>query len=239
MLEAAKKRCAQYREHGFVHVPGLLTADEVRCYQQELERLTGESRLFDEKPEARPRQDKSGRAVFDRVEPVSPVSALFAQLPELPRLSGLVADLMGCPARLFKEKLIFKPPGTSGYLSHQDYAYWTHLGLPADHMLTVMVAFDPINESNGGTEFFSGCHTRRLPAPDGEPNDVDEACLAQVPSRVVCCAPGDAVVFHSLVPHRSGRNVSDRSRRAWFSSWSAARWGDQYTRIYGDRLHTA
>jgi hypothetical protein len=79
-------------------------------------------------------------------------------------------------------------------------------------------------------------HGSTLPAPPGAPLDVDPSSVIGRPSRVLTCEPGDAIVLHSLVPHRSAANASAGPRRCWFTSWVAGRWGNRYEAVYGGRL---
>ena len=225
-----------YWRDGFVKIDGLLPTDRVEACVQELDRLSQHDQYFGEKPEAQPRTNRSGEPVFDRLEPVAPLSPFFEQLSSDSLLVGPITQLLGKGPALFKEKLIFKPPGTGGYLAHQDYAYWEHLLIPADDILTLMVAFDAADAENGALELFRASHHSLLPAPRNEPRDVEPAALGHLASEVVCCEPGDAVVFHSLVPHRSGVNEAQVPRRVWLTSWNAGRWGNRYVETYGERL---
>jgi hypothetical protein len=63
----------------------------------------------------------TGACRFDCFDPVIDPSPLSASTARDPRLLALVSVLYGEPACLFKDKLIFKSPGTSGYRLHQDY----------------------------------------------------------------------------------------------------------------------
>ena len=72
-----------------------------------------------------------------------------------PALLALVADAYGEPGCLFKDKLIFKSPGTQGYKLHQDYIAWP--SFPTSFM-TVIVAIDRADAQSGATEVFPGYH---------------------------------------------------------------------------------
>ena len=56
-----------------------------------------------------------------------------------PPLLALLHDLYGEPARLFKDKLIFKPPGVKGYGLHQDWIAWP--GFPRSFLTVLAVLY--------------------------------------------------------------------------------------------------
>jgi ectoine hydroxylase-related dioxygenase (phytanoyl-CoA dioxygenase family) len=147
---------------------------------------------------------------------------------------GPLAQLLGDQPSLFKDKVIFKPPGMQGYKAHQDYAYWQWLPAAPDSLLTVLVALDAATAENGAVEFFPGHHRALLTAP-GAPDDVDEWALYG-PGEVLATSPGDVVIFHSLTPHRSGDNNTPSMRRQLYLSYNGAAHGDLYG-VYYDRLH--
>jgi hypothetical protein len=64
-----------------------------------------------------------------------------------------------------KDKLVFKSPGAYGYSVHQDYTVWHELPVPADGLLSVLLAIDPSNGSNGGVEFYPGLHDAHYQSP--------------------------------------------------------------------------
>ena len=98
------------------------------------------------------------------------------------------------------------------------------LGLGPDEYVNATIAFDPFDASNGSLEIFSGLQRQRLPAPPGSPFDADEAALEGCRSDLLELAPGDVVLFHSMLPHRSGQNRGTRSRRGLFLTYVPSRY---------------
>ena len=82
---------------------------------------------------------ETGECRFDCFDPVIDLSEACERTARDPRLLEIVGALYGEPACLFKDKLIFKPPGTLGYKLHQDYISWK--SFPTT-FLTVIVAID-------------------------------------------------------------------------------------------------
>ena len=166
---------------------------------------------------------KSGGEIPDRMDPVLDISPVFEVLAGDPRLVAAVGSLLDGTAIPFKAKMIIKRPGTKGFRLHQDYAYWEWLGLGPEEYINATIAFDSFDASNGTVEFFSGRQHERVPAPPGSPYDADEAFLQGSRSALLELAPGDVVLFHSMLPHRSGPNRGTRSRRGLFLTYVPSR----------------
>lgn len=220
-----------YRDDGFVVLPGFFDAGEVAVWLSECDRLAASGVVHPDN--IRTHVLNSERAP-DRLDPVVDLSPALRRLATGTRLLGVARALLGEEARLFKDKLILKPPGDRGYLAHQDYAYWHRLPAPPASLITIVVALDPATVDNGALELFAGLHHRLLTDP-GVPADVPESALPAA-GKLVEANPGDVVAFHSLAPHRSGDNRTDRPRRQLFLSYCAASHGDLY-RTYYDQLH--
>jgi ectoine hydroxylase-related dioxygenase (phytanoyl-CoA dioxygenase family) len=135
------------------------------------------------------------------------------------RILDVLRLLYDDEAYLFKDKLIFKPPGATGYTLHQDYISWKEF---PNSFITVIVAIDPTEAANGATEVFPGYHKQGYLSPrDGDyhhlsPEAIDLSC-----GVVLDLAPGDIALFGGFTPHRSGPNRSDHWRRQLYLSYSA------------------
>jgi hypothetical protein len=160
----------------------------------------------------------SGACEFECFDPVIDLSLACHRLALDARLLAVLGQLYGEEACLFKDKLIYKPLGVSGYDLHQDYISWP--SFPRS-FLTVLVPFDRADTENGCTEAFPGYHARGLMTPaDGDfhllsPEMIDESrCVPLV------LDPGDIAVFDGFTPHRSAPNRSGRWRRQLYLSYN-------------------
>lgn len=210
---------SRYREDGFIVARGLVSGARLAEVTSEAERLWAEALEDLDAPKVQWRTHVSGERRPDRIDPAWPQSPLLEALGHEGPLPALCSELFGEPASVFKDKLIMKMPGNFGYEVHQDFPYWERYGAPADAFLTLMLAIDGANETNGALELVPGRHDKRLPSPDDAPNDVDPAALAGANWVSPQLAPGDAMLFHSLAPHRSQPNTSAVPRRAYFVSY--------------------
>jgi ectoine hydroxylase-related dioxygenase (phytanoyl-CoA dioxygenase family) len=214
-------RREQWETEGFLVVPGLL-ADTVDTLAREASRLAARSELIHgQNIRCRWADHVDTRECrFDCFDPVIDLSAELAAIARDPRLLQVLAELYGEPAQLFKDKLIYKPPGAPGYDLHQDYIAWE--GFPRS-FVTAIVAIDPSDAAAGGTEFFPG--TQRLgllSPPDGAFHRLAPALLGDARGVIPALQPGDVVVFGGLMPHRSAPNRSACARRLLYLSYNAA-----------------
>ncbi len=222
---------------GFAVVRGLFDAQEMRTIAAESDRLLGLENLIDFRNlRTLPKQTTDGQPIVERFDPVQDVSPVFRGVCEHPRLLAHVRAVLDDEPMLFKDKLIFKLAGTQGYTLHQDCHQWEPF--PVEDIVSAMVAIDAAEASNGALELFPGYHKwlqvsmfalgghgRML----AERIDLDRAVMVQT-------QPGDVILFHSRTPHRSGPNTSDRSRRQYYPTFSAARHGNLYHAHY-DHVH--
>jgi len=228
----------QYQNLGFIVVRGLFAQACQSEWITECDRLSGILATADAN---NPRF--SGRAhlnlghIFDRIDPVIDISPVFHRIANDAGLTEACGKLLGEPAALFKDKLIAKPPGTFGYLIHQDYPYWENLGIPADLMLTAWVAIDRADEENGALELFPGLHHARIPGTPDAPMDVDERLVDTTLGVIIDMEPGDVLFFHSMAPHRSSPNRSTRHRRSLLLTFVPQRFGHLYEQYYRKKIH--
>jgi 2-aminoethylphosphonate dioxygenase len=135
------------------------------------------------------------------------------------RLLDIIGTLYGEPACLFKDKLIFKSPGTPGYKLHQDYISWK--SFPTS-FLTVIIAIDAAGANNGATEVFPGYHQQGCLSPrDGSYHQLADDAVDLSKGVVLDLAPGDVAIFSGYTPHRSDANRSSEWRRLLYLSYNA------------------
>jgi hypothetical protein len=224
-----------YRQAGFIVRHGVFTVDEVVALADECDRLLIECRELIDPCNLRCRfmaHVETGDQLFEVFDPVNDISPICERITRDERLVALVESIMGEAACLFKEKLIFKPPGALGYNLHQDIPrYWA--GFPRS-FLTVLIPIDPTTEDNGCTEVFSGYHHEFLsPADRPDLYMLADDCVDPARRVNLVLEPGDVAIFHGLTPHRSAPNKSSSTRRVFYVSYNArSDGGDQRERHY-------
>ena len=150
-----------FHRDGFVFVPGFYDAKalgEITAWTEEVAgwpEVPGRHMVYYEDSLAEP-----GARVVQRIEDFVPYHEGFARLFTEGGMAQAVGQLLGEPARLFKEKINFKLPGGDGFKAHQDaQAGWETY---ADFHITALVSIDPATEANGCLEVAAGYHDRGL-----------------------------------------------------------------------------
>lgn len=217
----------EYRSNGVCVVKGLLTQEEVRLLQEESLRLWSKQEdLTVYNLRVGLRKDLDGKDILERIDPVIDISKVFSDLNEDARIIKLAQDALGEPVCVLKEKLIYKWPGSSGYGTHRDAPYLSvsKEGPNGRKIVSVAVALDKIASDNGAIKFYPDLRFTKLLSPKEEPRDIDDAELKNIPFLMPDLNPGDIVLFDGIIPHNSGFNRSDRSRRIYFITFVPKRY---------------
>jgi len=150
---------------------------------------------------------------------------VFFEFATRPDLLGLVADLIGPDVDCFLSQFIFKHPGALGQPWHQDDYYFRMTPLP---QVGVWLACTAATMDNGPLWIVPGSHAEPIHDAVRDPREganlgyveiVDADTSAEEP---VLMAPGDLLIFHSHLRHRSTDNVSDGMRAAMVYHYASA-----------------
>ncbi len=218
-----------FERDGFLVVRGLFDPDEVRQMTEWTEEVTdwpevpGKYMMYFESSRLAP-----DTRILNRLEDVEPYHEGFSNLFKGDKLQGVVSELFGEPAVLYKDKINFKMPGGDGFRAHQDVqAGWdTYASLH----ITALVSIDASTQENGCLEMAAGHHRSGLIGDKWKPLDEDALEYTPVPT-----APGDAVFFDSFAPHRSKPNLTDRPRRVLYVTYNRLSEGDHRRQYYADK----
>src|SRR6476660_8495270 len=187
---------SDYDRDGFVVVRKLYDPELMRAASTEADKLLANHAHLKSVKNIRCRwQDNvlTGECTFETFDPVIDLGPICDQLAHHSRLLSLLATLYGEPACLFKDKLIYKPPGVKGYGLHQDWIGWD--GFPRS-FLTVLVPFDPADRDNGCTIVYPGYHHAGPLAPqDGRYHELPADLVDEAKAVPLLLEPGDVAVF--------------------------------------------
>lgn len=161
----------------------------------------------------------TGERLFECLDPVVDIAPEMLCIAFDDRLLRCLADLYRAPACLFKDKLIFKPPGARGYPLHQDYISWPNF---PTSFLTVLIPLDAATEENGCTVVYRGEHQRGLLTPaDGKFHPLSRDRVNERNRVPLELQPGDVAVFSGLTPHESSPNTTNQPRRQLYLSYNS------------------
>jgi hypothetical protein len=217
----SEEQIRSWHEDGFLILPGFFLALQIAQAAREAEEVLDRHRALIDTRNLRCRFQNNvltDECQFECFDPVIDLSLACHQLALEPRLLAVLGELYGEPACLFKDKLIYKPPGLRGYDLHQDYISWP--SFPRS-FLTVLIPFDRVDRENGCTEVFPGYHHNGSLTPeDGQYHRLPPELIDESRAVPLELAPGDIAIFSGFTPHRSAPNRSARWRRQFFPSYN-------------------
>lgn len=214
----------QYEQLGYFVVENLFTPQEVGEMVAECESiLAGEyGALYEGNIQIDPGSTSEKRAER-KISEVVERSLVFRKHLLKPALVSRVQDILGPDILLFRDILMLKPALVGSKMPwHQDSNYWPIL--PTD-LCSVWTALEPATSENGCMRVIPGSHKKpdliqgRTHGGKGplEDDQVEEAKAMEVPM-----APGSSLFFHSRLLHGSEPNRSEKSRRAFITSFMSA-----------------
>jgi hypothetical protein len=221
-----------FNKHGFLLVPSLLSPSQ----KKNLVRWTEEVEKW---PETAGKwmqyfENRNGTRLLCRTEKYFDFHPQIRDLVYGPILQA-VAQLMDEAACVYKEKINYKYAGGAGFEPHQDAP--AYVSTKQRYHITAMIAIDPMTKENGALEVVKGEHTKGMfPHPGG----VMEHKLCQDYERrgmweLIHADVGDTMLFHSYLPHRSGPNKTNSSRRAHYITFNPLADGDHRDFYYADK----
>src|SRR5664279_556768 len=213
-----------YHEQGYVIVKKF-------CSQPEIEKLYGTA-LNDEamQKNALNLNDQSGRKTKLSLW-FTPGNDVFGYLTRSEKMIQSVQQLLGYQSDIchFHSKLMQKEPKVGGAWEwHQDYGYWyKNQFMFPDQLISIMTALTKANIENGCLQVIRGSHKlgRVNHGFSGEQVGADLVMVnnALRTMELVYCEldPGDALIFHSNLLHRSEANLSEHPRWSIISCYNA------------------
>jgi len=161
----------------------------------------------------------------------TPGNDVFGYMTRSKRVIDAIAPLLDSdsPVCHFHSKLMQKEPRVGGAWEwHQDYGYWyKNQFIFPDQLISVMVALTEANKGNGCLQVIKGSHKlgRVNHGFAGEQVGADMVFVnnALKTMELVYCElqPGDALIFHSNLLHRSEANLSDKPRWSIISCYNS------------------
>jgi 2-aminoethylphosphonate dioxygenase len=210
-----------WREDGCLILRDFFPMKEIEAAATEADRLLERHRALISPQNLRTRflpNVVTGEFQFECFDPVIDLSLTLHGLAVDSRLLAAIGALYGEEACLFKDKMIYKPPGVKGYDLHQDYTSWDSF---PHSFLTVVIPLDAVDRENGCTEVFPGYHKNGLLAPPGKPSyPLPPEVVDESRAVPLILNPGDIAIFDGFTPHRSAPNRSNGWRKQFFPSYN-------------------
>jgi ectoine hydroxylase-related dioxygenase (phytanoyl-CoA dioxygenase family) len=201
-----------YERDGFVVVPEVFPREECAAIDAEIVRIDAQ------------RTDGEPHALLQ----LGLRSPITRRVCVDERLLTLVEELVHPGIAIYSAKMVPKLPGVEHQCRwHQDDAYYRANSL-ATRRMSIWLALQDSDASNGGVWFLPGSHRWGLQEFDDRPRGPCSRGIVTVTEeqrRSAVCPPiaaGSVALFDALTWHFSDSNRSDRVRRAFIVSYQDA-----------------
>jgi ectoine hydroxylase-related dioxygenase (phytanoyl-CoA dioxygenase family) len=203
----------RYRRDGFVHIPGLLPADEMPALAAAVDAAVAKRKTHDK----RTLEDKSPyEQSFIQCQYLWEDFPAVRPLTFHPALGAALGALLGAErVRLWHDQALYKEPGGRETDAHQDHAYWP---IAEADTVTAWIPLTDIDHETGCMGYVPGSHRGDLEFVDifGEPGSGAALVAKQAAAPVFApCKPGDVIFHHGRTIHLAKPNRSGRMRRVY------------------------
>jgi ectoine hydroxylase-related dioxygenase (phytanoyl-CoA dioxygenase family) len=198
----------QFNRLGFVRVEGVFTPDEVAAVAAAIDPLeaVGERKL----------REAGGTVSIATADVITFTTHIARKHPTLkafaahPFIKDVCHDLIGDEVRLYWDQSVYKKTGkVQEFPWHQDNGYTF---IEPQQYLTFWLPLVDVDEENGCPWIAPGRHLAGT--LDHWTTPIGFKCLEDAPDAVAVPArAGDAIIFSSLAPHRTGPNLKAGSVR--------------------------
>ena len=202
-----------FRRDGFVVVPDLLSADEVRRYGSAVDEAVAQRSSHDTRRLAeKSRYEQSFIQCQNLWEDCADVRPLTFH----PLIAGTAARLLGVDAvRIWHDQALYKEPGGRETDPHQDQPYWP---IVESDTVTAWIPFDGSTLANGAMGYLPGSHRLGLrefvnifTGPGEDPLARRE--LEDIAPAWVEVPAGSVAFHHGLTFHLAKPNTTGTVRR--------------------------
>lgn len=204
-----------YNQDGYIIIPGFVNQQAVeKLHKIALEDQMISKNSFD-------LNDQSGKKTKLALWYI-PGDDVYGLLTRSESIVNIADKLLDGDAAVchYHSKLMQKEPRVGGAWEwHQDYGYWYKNGyLFPDQMISIMIAITEAKKENGCLQVIKGSHKMGRVEHGfageqvGASQQHVDLALEKLDLVYVEIKPGDALVFHPNLLHRSEANLSDKSR---------------------------
>ena len=237
----------RYHTDGFLHIPGLFTAEEIAplCDALAGDQTAG-GRIYADDYAEKP----------DAVSETRPVAAheylgwtgpggndLIGMMIRVKRMVDRAEQLVGEPVYHWHTNLVRKPARSTGRIPwHSDLSRWYQDGALEPAFSSCVLAVTPTTRTNGCLQFMRGsqrCGRLDRISDEHVAFKINEkrlaAMLERYPPVPIELAPGDAVFFHPAAVHSSDPNQTDAPRTQIIFTYNAI----SNTPVFDNQTHHA
>ena len=214
----------EYEKNGFFLLEKFFNKDE----SNDLKKYARKRLLSDsDKASILEKKDKTGKVTLLSNWNTTLNNDVFSLIARDKRLVSLSRLVLGLEIYIYSHKITMKKPFQGGAWEwHQDFGYWHANGCLEPSMLSIWIAIDDSNKSNGCLEVYEKSHKlgRLNHIRRDEQTCLDEKYLNDIKKRYkhsfIEMKAGDALIFHCNLLHSSSENISDKHRWGFIASYN-------------------
>jgi len=220
---------AAYHRDGFLVLPSLV-ADLAAQMSDEADALLNQPDLAIDGNLRYATRIVDGDLKINKIDPFIDLAPFWHRLARDRRICDALASLYeGREPRLFKDKLIYKPPHSPAHGLHQDYNWWQ--GFP-ESCISVSIPIDSSKKENGATCFYPGMHHQGFLHTPGALTGILTEPFEDLTPVQPETQPGDVILFGCYTPHSATPNNSEGFRRVIFLTYNDSKDGEFYQTHY-------
>jgi hypothetical protein len=208
----APQLVAEFREQGYVVVPGLLPLDELDYYGALVTNAVRRRTAGDTVPLVdKSRYQQSFLQCMNLWEDFPDIRPLTFH----PTLGRVAAELLGVDAvRLWHDQALYKQAGGRATDPHQDHPYWP---VKETASVSAWIPFDGSTVESGAMAYLPGSHNvglrKFVNIFFGEPHDIlADPEVADIQPVFVEVPKGSVAFHHGLTVHLAGPNTTSTDR---------------------------
>lgn len=230
------QQLTQYREEGFVVIPGLFDRNDLRAAEDAIDDLTqravndpaNHSKVLELEP-----QPVDGKRVPRRIYNPFLVHEGFRTIATHEKLLSCIEDLVGPNIDCQHSKLNMKPARVGSIVEwHQDLPFFPHTN---DDLVSTLIYLDEATKANGCLQVIPRMHGRYLEHVDEDGYFTGSISQQLDATPVPLEGPAGSVIFmHPLTPHGSLPNTSPNARRTLIFEFRAS---DSFPIYFGELTH--
>lgn len=217
-----------FEQDGFVMLDGFLTESESNMIESFADEAYDLPEILDSYMKYH--EGSGTERKLARFENFRGLNSAFDKLLDN-KLTPCVEKILGKKVNLFKDKMNWKLSGGGAFKAHQDHMAWSDF--PPKYYVTLAIPVDNCTAENGCLEMVRGRHKEGI--FDGENGTIGKKWEDEFKWEFLYGKVGDIILFDSFVPHRSGPNVSDGSRRIIYLTYNLSEEGNHYDAYFASK----
>ncbi|MEM7132717.1 MAG: phytanoyl-CoA dioxygenase family protein [Chloroflexota bacterium] len=229
-IELTPQQLEEYHRDGYIVIEDLVSSDHVSSLGERLREYThGVRPRGDLKIQVEPRVQRGELTVdhpgdgIRKIDQLVQEDDLFRQLGLHPNILSVLTHILGPDIKMFRNALLLKPPEVgSAKGMHQDSPYWP---IEPMELCSCWFPLDDATLENGCMAAITGGHKKGALPHVTVTDDfvVDEDYYDKEEMVMLPMKAGSGLFFHSLLPHYTAPNRSQKWRRAIALSYMSAK----------------